>query len=203
MLEVGAGVGTYTTRLLAAGAASVLALESDPAALPSLRGRVGRDARVEIRTEELPGAPSVEAAAGTFDLVVCQNVLEHIEDDAGALAAMRGALVPGGRLALVVPNDPRLYGSLDRVYGHRRRYRRGELADLVERTGLEVELAQPFNLLGVLGWVVSSRLDRSAIDPRPLRLFDLAVPLWRRLEDRVRPPYGLSLVVLARRPDDG
>lgn len=202
MLEVGAGVGTYTTRLLAAGAVSVLALESDPAALPSLRRRVDPDPRVEIRAEELPGAPSVAAAAGTFDLVVCQNVLEHIEDDAGALAAMRDALVPGGRLALVVPNDPRLFGSLDRVYGHHRRYRRGELVALVEEAGLEVESARHFNLLGVLGWVVSSGRRRTAIDPRALRLFDRAVPLWRRLEDRVRPPYGLSLVVLARRPDD-
>ena len=200
MLEVGAGVGTYTERLLRAGAESVLALESDPAALAALRRRLPENGRLAVAAEELPGSPAVDAAAGTFDFVVCQNVLEHIDDDAGALAAMREALAPGGRLALVVPHDPRLFGSLDRVYGHHRRYRRSELVELVRGAGLELESARSFNLLGVLGWVVSTRRGRTSIDSRALRIFDRLVPVWRRVERVLGPPYGLSLIVLARRP---
>lgn len=199
VLEVGAGVGTYTERLLEAGADLVLALESEPACVNGLRRRVGADDRVSIVSEELPHAPTVEAAAGTFDLVVCQNVLEHIEDDASALGAMHDALAPGGQLVLVVPAHPALFGSLDRAYGHHRRYRRDGLARLVESAGFEVRSIRSFNLLGIPGWLLSSRRHSTRIDERALRLFDAAVPVWRRLERLLRPRFGLSLVALAVR----
>src|SRR6266516_2174094 len=157
VLEVGAGIGTYTQRVLDAGAASVLALEPEPAVATALEERSGGDARVEVACEELLDAPSLQASDGQFDLVLCQNVLEHVADDREALEEIARVLAPGGWLALVVPAHPALYGSLDRAYGHHRRYRREELVRLVGESGLELRAAYPFNLLGVPGWWLSSR----------------------------------------------
>jgi 2-polyprenyl-3-methyl-5-hydroxy-6-metoxy-1,4-benzoquinol methylase len=48
-----------------------------------------------------------------MDTVVCLNVLEHIEDDGATLRSIRTLLEPGGRLILLVPNDPHAYGTVD------------------------------------------------------------------------------------------
>ncbi len=197
--EVGAGIGTFTERLLAGGAKRLLAIEPDPDSASALRQRFGADERVEISTEEVPGSGALAARAGTLDLIVCQNVLEHIDDDAGAVAEMAAALRPGGRLALLVPADPRLYGALDLAYGHRRRYTRGRVERLLSEASLGLERLESFNLLGVPGWWASNRLRRTGIDRRALRLYEALVPAARRVEEAAKPEFGLSLVALGRR----
>src|SRR5204863_4821599 len=134
--EVGAGIGTFSERMLAGGAERLLLLEPDPACIRVLERRLGTDPCVTVAAEGLPDSPAL--AEGGLDLVVCQNVLEHIEDDQGSIDAMAGALAPGGRLTLLVPAHPRLYGPLDDAYGHYRRYTRHRLHLLFERAGLEV-----------------------------------------------------------------
>ncbi len=57
-------------------------------------------------------------------LVTMLDVLEHVADDRGLLAAMVGALRPGSFLLLTVPADMRLWSPSDEVYGHHRRYDR-------------------------------------------------------------------------------
>ena len=74
--------------------------------------------------------PAAFAAKG-IDTIVCLNVLEHVEDDRGALRRLHAALAPGGRLLLLVPAHEWLYGAIDRAIDHHRRY---------ERAGLEATL---------------------------------------------------------------
>jgi len=113
---------------------------------------------------------------------------------------MAEALAPGGALGLLVPAHPRLYGALDRRFGHERRYTREGLHGLVTAAGLQVESLYSFNALGVLGWVVNRRRREPRIDPRSLRAYELLLPPFRALERRRKPPFGLSFVVRARRP---
>ena len=56
--------------------------------------------------------------AGTFDLVFCRFVLEHLQDPDRALANMRRALKPGGWLALMFPNRWSLKGMVARLTPH-------------------------------------------------------------------------------------
>ena len=57
-----------------------------------------------------------------------------------------------------------------------------------------------FNALGILGWVVKNRTGDPRLDPRSLAAYERILPAYRRLvEDRFRPPVGLSLIVHARR----
>jgi SAM-dependent methyltransferase len=197
--EIGAGIGTFSRRLLAAGARELLLIEPQPGCLASLRSRFGGDPRVRIAGDALPDSPALAGWAGTCDLVVCQNVLEHIADDRAALQAMTAALRPGGTLALLVPAHPRLFNRLDRRFGHERRYSARRLRWLAGEAGLTIERLERFNALGILGWLVEGLDPEPAIRQWALRAYERMVGRWRRFEDRVRLPLGLSLIVHARR----
>lgn len=200
VVEVGAGIGTFTRALLERGAGHVLAIEPDPLIASVLEEAFGDDTRVSVSRDVLPGSAALASTGPVHSLVLCQNVLEHIDDDTAALGEMAAALRPGGRLALLVPAQQRLYGSLDLVYGHRRRYEPAELRALVEDAGLVVDELAPFNLLGVPGWWASNRTGAGGIGRASLRAYEALVRAWRPLETRIGPARGLSLVVQAHRP---
>lgn len=198
--EVGAGIGTFSARLLAAGAERLLLLEPEPSLAEELRRRFERDERVTVVPEPIPEAPSLRG--GRFDLVLCQNVLEHVDDDEAAVAAMAAALRPGGRLALLVPADPGLFGPLDLSYGHRRRYTAERIEELLRGAGLTTLELRHFNLLGIPGWWAKNRRPGARVGPRALAAYEALLPLWRPLEERIRPSRGLSLIARAERPPD-
>jgi SAM-dependent methyltransferase len=199
VVEIGAGIGTYSERLLSAGVERLLLVEPDRPCVARLNERFADDPRVTISTDELPDAPDVFAHEGQADLVVCQNVLEHIEDHAGAVRTMASTLRPGGHLVLLVPAGPRLYGPLDETYGHFRRYTRDVLRSVVTAADLEVEDLYSFNLLGIPGWWVSNRRGKENITPASIRAYEALLKVWRPIERRTKPRWGLSLIVRARR----
>ncbi|HMJ94939.1 MAG TPA: methyltransferase domain-containing protein [Thermoleophilaceae bacterium] len=198
--EVGAGIGTFTEHLLGAGVERLLLVEPDPELAAELERRFGADPRTELVRDSVPGSPTLARDAGRFGFVLCQNVLEHVPDDEGAVAELAAALRPGGVLGLLVPAHPRLYGSLDREYGHERRYTRERLQRLIAGAGLELVELRSFNLLGVAGWWWKSRRGASGLGHRSLRAYEALLPLWRPIERLLRPRAGLSLIAVARRP---
>ncbi|HZO62312.1 MAG TPA: class I SAM-dependent methyltransferase [Gaiellaceae bacterium] len=198
VLDVGAGLGTFTEQL--AAGRRVVALEPDPAFVSRLRRRFAHRPNVEIVAAELESL-AASRPRDRFDSIVCFNVLEHVADDEGALARMHGLLAPGGSLLLLVPAHPAAFGSIDAMLGHERRYARRPLRDRLVQAGFEVARLRHVNPTGVLGWFVASRIMRSRQIPSgPLRLFDRCVPLLAAL-DGLRLPLGLSLWAVARRPD--
>lgn len=193
VVEVGAGIGTFSRRLLDAGAERLLLIEPEAACAEVLEERFAPDSRVELARDLVPDSPALASLRGQAQLVVCQNVLEHIGDDESALRAMASSLAPGGRLALVVPAGPGLYGPLDEAYGHWRRYEAGDLDAIVAAAGLEVERVKPLNALGIPGWWAKNRRPGARIGPGSLRAYEALVAGWRPLEERWQPAHGLSL----------
>jgi SAM-dependent methyltransferase len=197
VLDVGAGLGTFS-EFAAPGRDLVVALEPDPVFAAALSERFADSECVRVIASE---AEVIEPRSlpGPFDSIVCLNVLEHIRDDAAALARFCEHLAPGGRLLLLVPAHPILYGRADQVLGHERRYQKRPLQRLLEQTGLAVESLRYVNPVGAVGWLVSAKLLRRADIPSgPLRVYDRVVPLLRAL-DRVELPFGLSLWAVAQR----
>jgi len=194
ILEVGCGVGTFTRMLAAApGVTSILSIDVVEAAVTHCRAAVP-DSRVDVRMAD------VRAVEGTFDLVLCMNVLEHIEDDGAALRHMIERLAPGATLFLLVPSHQWLYSSFDRESGHYRRYNKRRMQSLLASAapGLPVRASHfYFNAVGAIGYGVVYRLLRKnphADAGGEIGLFDRRiVPLQRRLEGRGLP-FGLSLV---------
>jgi len=203
VVEVGAGLGTYSDRILAAGAASLLTVEPEPRCATALEEKFASEPRAHNVAELLPDAPALAERAGEIDYVLCQNVLEHIEDDYASAAAMAGTLRPGGVLSILVPAHPRLYGPLDKGFGHFRRYTRERLRAVMEATGLELIDLYSFNALGIAGWVVQNRRSKPQISATSLRAYEAMLRGWAPVERRVRLPVGLSLVAHGRRDPEG
>jgi SAM-dependent methyltransferase len=188
VLDAGAGIGTHTKRLRGL-ADEVVALEPEPELAALLRQQADGLTIVE---------GDAHAVEGPFDAIVCFNVLEHIADDEGALQRFRELLAPGGRLLLLVPAHPTLFGSLDRAFGHQRRYSKPELETRLVRSGFEIEQLRHVNPVGAVGWLAQARVLRAEHLPRTgLAVYDRIVPLLRAAE-RVPVPFGLSLWAVAK-----
>ncbi len=200
VLEIGAGIGNITGRLMGRRVLYVAA-EKDPLHLHALRNRFLRTPNVVVQRMD-PESPEDMAGMETcFDTVLCLNVLEYLAEPSSLVGPLSGTLKPGGRLLILVPQGDRLFGSLDRRLGHRHRYSKAELRDLLESQGLLLEKIFDFNKAGAPPWWLYSRLGSTSINKPVLKIFDKTVWLWRRV-DWLLPWRGLSLVAVARRPAD-
>jgi SAM-dependent methyltransferase len=143
-----------------------------------------------------------------FDLVAALDVLEHVEDDASAVRALRNTLAPAGLLLLTVPAYTWLWSRHDELSHHRRRYSLPQLVSLVEKCGLRTAYASYFNSLlfpaGVAhiklsGWLGGHPLGALRVPAAPINgLLREVFRLERHLLPRVSLPFGISIVVCAR-----
>ena len=196
-VEIGSGLGGNAGRWLAAGLPRITVSDLEDETLDALRARFEDDERVEIEHIDLTSPPSRRHSA-----LVAVNVLEHVEDDTAGLRAAHELVAGGGRVVIFVPAFQFALGSFDRAIGHHRRYTRATLAAAFEQAGLEVERCQYVNAPGLLAWTVGMKLLRlTPSDGLALRVWDGAViPVTRRLESRRRPPFGQSVLGVARVP---
>jgi len=198
VVEVGAGIGTFAAYLLERHAVQSLTLV-EPAVnnFPVLRERFAGDNRVGLFHGYLDDLP----AGACPDTVVAVNVLEHVPDDAQFLHAAHRLLANGGKLLLFVPAQPWAYGSLDRAFGHVRRYTKPSLHALLAEAGFGILRCRHVNCIGLLPWLVWGRLlKRTSLSPRGIVLFDrLIVPWLSRIERRWEPPIGQSIVAVAQK----
>ena len=160
-------------------------------------------------------AERLACRADAFDVVVCLDVLEHIEDDFLALREMFRVCRPGGYLLLTVPAYHFLWSEHDVALGHYRRYSRSRLLRAVVEAGfkpLRTTYAITFLFLPILLFRLWRKLTaplkreaRPAVAyvqvPGLLSSFFVAllkVEAW--LLKRFDLPFGVSLVCLVQKP---
>lgn len=198
VLEIGAGIGNLTTLLTPRD--RYLASDINPAYVSYLESQSVGKPYLEVTLLDLEKDDGFGEVAGQFDTVICLNVLEHVKDPIAALQRMREALQPGGRLVLYVPVGPQLYSSLDEALGHRCRYTEVSLRSELDIVGLQIEETRPFNRVSMPAWWFNGKVMRRRSFSRiQLKLFDLMVPILRRL-DRFLPWPSLGLIAVAKRP---
>src|ERR1700674_1751959 len=117
VLELGAGIGTLTGRLMGRRLHYV-ATEKDPLYLHALRNRFLRTPNVSVLKLDPERTEDFAEAGGPFDTVLCVNVLEYAADPEALIESANRVLKSGGSLVLLAPQGPALYGSLDRTLGH-------------------------------------------------------------------------------------
>lgn len=204
IFDLGGGNGFVADTLRGAGFETVV-IEPGPGAARALdRGLTV----VQAFAAELDLRPASLPAVGLFD------VLEHIEDDAGALHRIAQATAPGGRIYLTTPAFSWLWSSHDRHVGHFRRYTRQGLVDRVEAAGFDVDLASylfaplvaPLLLLRTLPSALGIRRHwprMQRVEHAGGGLAGLLEPLLRRerlrLERGGTVPLGTSVIVAAHR----
>jgi glycosyltransferase involved in cell wall biosynthesis len=200
ILEIGSGFGNMTQFF--AERERVIASDLDPVACETLRAAYRDDPNLEVDSLKFPlgEAARERLVRERLDTAVCLNVLEHIEDDRRTLSDLHEVLQPGGRLVLLVPALPVLYGTLDRALHHFRRYARAELEEKLAGAGFQIESLRYVNRPGVFGWYLNSRVLRRKVLPKgQLRAFSLLLPILRRETDRP-PSFGMSLLAIGRKP---
>src|SRR6202050_375715 len=139
----------------------------------------------------------------SFDTVVCLNVVEHVQEDLGALRNVWNALSDGGRAIILVPCGPELYSTLDEVLGHFRRYTREQLVGVAERAGFRVEQVLNFNRPGVPAWWLNGRvLHRKTFGLGQIRMLNILTPVFR-LVDSWLPLRPLSIIAMLRKESEG
>jgi SAM-dependent methyltransferase len=189
-LDFGAGLGTFA-RLLRQRGMDVGCVEPDPELAASLT-------RSAFSVHESLSAIPNESIPFIYSL----NVLEHIADDVGTLAALRRCLVPGGRLYLYVPAFPILFSAMDEFVGHHRRYLRSDLTRRCEQAGFTVERAEYVDALGFFASLVYRllRLGTGEVSRAEIARYDRWVfPQSLRLQPLLGRYFGKNLEIVVRR----
>ena len=131
ILEVGCGTGHNFGMLTTFGA--VDAVELDETARSMAEKRLGR----RVLPDPLPELGGVADRA--YDLICAFDVIEHIPDDAHAIATIAAKLKPGGKLAMTVPAHRWMWSAHDVINHHKRRYSKRSLKALIDGSPLELD----------------------------------------------------------------
>jgi len=194
VLEIGAGIGNLTTNLVPR--AKYHASDINPHYLDRLETL--KQARPYLQVHYTDASAAETYPAEQFDTVICMNVVEHIENDVEALSNIRRSLDKDGRAIVLVPNGPRLFGSLDKVLGHYRRYTREQLVQACQDAGFTVEKVLKFNRIGTPGWWLNGRiLKKKTFGFWQIKLLNFLIPFIRPI-DRFLPFPHLSWIIILR-----
>jgi SAM-dependent methyltransferase len=196
IVDLGCGAGGFLAAWRRARPGEpALGLEGDAAAADLARSR-----GLDIVESDLAGA--LPPAAGGGSLYTLWHVLEHLDDPAGVLTAIREIMDPDGHIVLAVPNAAGLERSFFRSRTiawdpprHRWHFTPEGLTALSRLTGLEVR--DRFNLLSddiydavtSLQWALYPRFW---VEKRPLR-----TPATTVLALLGGVPLGLGLALVA------
>jgi len=204
VLDVGCGAGGLVAWLLEHG--------YDAQGI-DLSGPIVAAAQENLRACGLDPTRIREASVDTLveqddlvDNIVSMDCLEHIEDDHSAFAGLISAVRPGGKLIVTVPAMPSLFGAKDRAVGHYRRYTPDRLKALADGHPLRLDELKYWNLLGGAPTFVTIHLLDRAVDDSlrygeagaGKRALRYGLSAWfRHVENRLTPPVGLTLLMVA------
>ncbi len=170
---------------------SAVVIERNQAALPHMQF-----ATANVAVDPLPGS---------YDVVVCTEVLEHLDDPAKALRTIAEATKPGGHAVITTPTGT--VHATERHFGHTRHMTRAELGLLAESAGFDVveNRSWGFPMYALTKW--ATNLDPQAAlrrfgGDKPYGFTERAVSqaLWlANFANLPSSPMGVQLFALLRR----
>ncbi len=204
ILDAGCGTGANLKLLLEHGEAVGIDIAEEAIHFCQMRG-IPPDRALLASILEIP------FPGNFFDLAFSFDVICNIENDVSAFVELARVLRPGGRVIVQLPAYRFLWSAHDVAVGHKHRYTAENLANKVRQAGLVVERVTYLNVV-LFPFEVMARLWRrsehvngnghSDLTPLPTSINDLLTHLFKtemRLAPRVRFPYGLSLLLVARK----
>jgi SAM-dependent methyltransferase len=198
ILEIGCGTGHNLEMLGRFGQLDAIELDDESRSIAEKR--LGRDI-MSARLPELAGIPDRH-----YDLIAALDVIEHIDDDVGAVGAIAMKLKPGGKFIMTVPAHPWMWSAHDVVNHHKRRYSRRALRRLIEGSPLRLQRIGYFNSL-LFPLAIADRLasklrgkddaDVKLPSPPVNSALETVFAAERHLVGRLPLPPGLSLFAVA------
>lgn len=201
VLEVGAGLGLITSHLIRKGI-SVTAIEPDSKLFQKLENNLSTveaykfNGTLDTWSKELEKKP-------LFQTVLYINVLEHIANDVEELRLASTFCESNGKIVIFVPAGPTLYGSMDWISAHFRRYRRDELEAIALKANLRVDSIRYFDSVGKIPyWLMYRVLRKSTIGTASVGIYDKAiVPLSTKLPQFLVKLVGGKNLILVCSPN--
>lgn len=194
LLEIGCGVGNLTEFF--SQKHSVVATDISDSFLKVARKRFADNSAISFQELNIEKEKDLNAPH-RIGSVVLINVLEHISDDTAALRNIYSLLSPGGRVVIFVPALSWLYSSIDKSFGHCRRYDKATLTNRLKKAGFEIEEMRYFNMIGIIYWFIFGKLfKKKNLVPYTGTALNLIVPVVEFIEKIVPPPLGQSLLAV-------
>jgi SAM-dependent methyltransferase len=166
--------------------------------------------RVPLLRFDLLKCPLPEAS---IDILIMLNVLEHIEDDVGALEQAFQLLKPGGKMIIEVPAGQTLYDNYDAELQHFRRYSAFELKNKLRKVGFHIcrqshlgtILFPAFASIKYLNKLLPKNNAKTVVKDSASKtgsslLVNWAMKLESKYFQRVALPFGIRVLVTAQKP---
>jgi ubiquinone/menaquinone biosynthesis C-methylase UbiE len=200
ILEVGCGIGNNTNFLLEKNR-KVLCVDINHNHLAFIRNRFKNLDNFKAEFNDI--AVNGGIIEQRFKTITCLNVLHHIENQNSALMNMYELLDDAGKLIILEPALPQIYGSLDRNENCLRRYSKDDLKNILMDNRFRVDICRYVNFIGAIGWFINGRiLKRKILSKKQTRYFDKIVPFTANIEKGIPIPFGLSLLCVCEKSGD-
>lgn len=140
---------------------------------------------------------------GSFDIVLCADVLEHIKDDEKVLKNIYTVLKKTGQAIIAVPTYSRLYGHHDKLIGHYRRYDRKDITKKAKNAGFKIKSLRNMCSFLMIPFLFNQFIFRSdkAYKGRSNTGIKLA-PLLDficEIESKIKMPFGLGILTILKK----
>ncbi len=202
VIDIGAGTAKILAELKQTGWQAT-GVDSEPKAI-SLARRRG----VKLILADL--AKPLPFDADKFDLILCLDVLEHLENDQQMVREIKRVVKSDGLVIISVPAYPWLFSYWDKMLGHQRRYSKTTLNQLIKASGLTNRYLGFFGFFWLAPAILIRYLKSKSKQPKsdflttPLPWLTLPIlKLLSTIESRLlkitKLPWGLSLLCVCRK----
>lgn len=201
VLEVGAGIGTFSNILLSLEKVEKLfLLEPTQELMEVLKKTFGDNPKIVLISSPAEDISTEYVRDMDIDTVIFVNVLEHIRDDVDIMKKFSEGLKHGSRILTFSPAFQLLYGHIDATAGHYRRYTKKSIRQKLEDAGLKVVRLRYFNLLGFFSWLLFVRLlSADDFNEGGLKLYNSIIPFLQKMEKMIPPPIGQSVIAIGEK----
>ncbi|MBI4155137.1 class I SAM-dependent methyltransferase [Candidatus Woesearchaeota archaeon] len=206
VLDVGCGTG-HLVRELDNEGREVVGIEPTKDLFEFSKKVCEKDKRIKLYNV---GGMDLKKLKRKFDNVICVDVIEHVEDDAGIIKSIYDVTNKNSLVIILVPAFRFLYGERDKLIGHYRRYSKRELIEKLENNGFEVIKSRYWNTLGFFPYFIFEKVFHMKIpekhryeDKKGLNLLlNKLLDFWFKVvENNISFGFGLSLIVVGKRKD--
>ncbi|MBC7472609.1 MAG: class I SAM-dependent methyltransferase [candidate division SR1 bacterium] len=201
LLEVGAGIGTFSKSILNRYNKNLIAIEPS-----KMINKLKQSLAEEISTKKITPLSGFLnnnlQNLKKIDTIFYNNVLEHIKDDEIELQIAYDVLQPGGHILTYTPANPSLYCEMDQEIGHYRRYTLFEMKGKMQKAGFVIKEGYYHDFVGmILMYIKYKILKMTKLSKKNVSLyFNTILPLLDKIEPSRLLPNGKNIFVIAQKP---
>ncbi|MCJ7646341.1 class I SAM-dependent methyltransferase [bacterium] len=198
IIDIGSGIGNIARYYNTSNIDKVILSDREEEMYIELKNKFSYSEKYAILKMDITDESCIEIlSAYRVDVATCINALEHIKDDVKALVNMHKILNKNGILLLIVPAFPFLYGTLDIISGHIRRYTKKTLNEKLKQAHYTIKKQHYMNFFGIATWFLAGRiLKQKELHKNVCRVLDRFVPVLEMVERYRKPSIGQSIVTV-------